>query len=118
MGKRIPSDTFPGVSWSVGDPVLYLSNPPGFPQENRRVYLDAPKTLNESALNDYGDPEIGTRIAQYEMAFRMQSAVPELTDVSKEPAIGYRSIRPDRANLGPTQTTACWRADWRSAECV
>jgi hypothetical protein len=70
---------------SVGDPVLYLSNPAGFPPENRRVYLDSLKTINEAKLEDYGDPEIGTRIAQYEMAFRMQSSVPDLVDLSKEP---------------------------------
>lgn len=77
---------FQGVKFrSVGDPVLYLSNPQGFPAENRRVYLDALKTINEENLQEYGDPEIATRIAQYEMAFRMQSSVPELTDLSREP---------------------------------
>jgi hypothetical protein len=77
---------FQGVKFrSVGDPVLYLSNPSGFPAENRRVYLDALKEINEIKLRDYGDPEIATRISQYEMAFRMQTSVPELTDISKEP---------------------------------
>ena len=78
---------YQGVKFrSVGDPVLYLSNPPGVTRDDRRGYLDALGQLNQAALDDYGDPEISTRIAQYEMAFRMQSSVPELTDLSKEPA--------------------------------
>ena len=77
---------YQGVKFrSVGDPVLYLSNPPGVTADDRRTYLDALGKLNQIALDDLGDPEIGTRIAQYEMAFRMQSSVPELTDLSKEP---------------------------------
>ena len=70
---------------SAGDPVLYLSNPAGFPAENRRVFLDALTELNQSKLSEFGDPETATRMAQYEMAFQMQSSVPELTDLSKEP---------------------------------
>ena len=77
---------FQGVKFrSVGDPVLYLSNPDGFPASNRRIYLDALKAINQEKHQDFGDPEIATRIAQYEMAFRMQASVPELTDLSKEP---------------------------------
>jgi hypothetical protein len=77
---------FQGVKFrSVGDPVLYLSNPAGFPAENRRAYLDALKEINEEKLRDYADPEISTRISQYEMAFRMQTSVPELVDLSTEP---------------------------------
>ncbi|MEX2263825.1 MAG: DUF1501 domain-containing protein [Bryobacteraceae bacterium] len=77
---------YQGVKFrSVGDPVLYLSDPPGFPRENRRRYLDVLAKLNRLKLEEFGDPEIATRIAQYEMAFRMQSSVPELTDLSKEP---------------------------------
>src|SRR3954447_8515024 len=56
---------------SVGDPVLYLSDPPGMVRENRRHFLDALGTLNQIKFQDQGDPEIATRIAQYEMAFRM-----------------------------------------------
>jgi hypothetical protein len=77
---------FQGVKFrSVGDPVLYLSNPPGFSRDLRRGYLDALGELNNMQLDDFGDPETSTRIAQYEMAFRMQASVPELTDLSKEP---------------------------------
>jgi uncharacterized protein (DUF1501 family) len=68
-----------------GDPVLYLSNPSGLDPALRRAMLDDLAMLNERKLREHGDPEIATRIAQYEMAFRMQTSVPELTDLSKEP---------------------------------
>ncbi|QDU40188.1 hypothetical protein Mal4_45430 [Maioricimonas rarisocia] len=74
-----------GVSLrSQGDPVLFLSNPPGVDQSARRQMLDALATLNERTYEQIGDPEINTRIAQYEMAYRMQSSVPELMDFSDE----------------------------------
>jgi len=67
-----------------GDPVLYLSDPPGVDRELRRRMLDGLAILNEQQLLRSGDPEISTRISQYEMAFRMQSSVPDLTDLSSE----------------------------------
>ena len=70
---------------SVGDPVLYLSNPDGVDQATRRTMLDGLAKLNEKRLAEQGDPEIAARIAQYEMAYRMQMSVPELADISKEP---------------------------------
>jgi hypothetical protein len=70
---------------SVGDPVLYLSNPPGVNAESRRNMLDGLAELNQQKLAEIGDPEINARIAQYEMAFRMQTSVPELVDISDEP---------------------------------
>jgi hypothetical protein len=77
---------YQGVKFrSVGDPVLYLSDPPGFVRDDRRVFLDTLRKLNQVNLDEFGDPEIATRISQYEMAFRMQTSVPELTDISKEP---------------------------------
>jgi len=77
---------YSGVSLrSKGDPVLYLSNPPGVAPTIRRRMLDALAQMNEKTLQQVGDPEIQVRIAQYEMAFRMQSSVPDLTDLSKEP---------------------------------
>ena len=86
-GSAFLPSRYQGVKFrSGGDPVLYLSNPPGFTQENRRTYLDALGALNQSAYDEFGDPEIKARTSQYEMAFRMQSSVPELTDISKEPA--------------------------------
>ena len=77
---------YQGVKFrSVGDPVLYLSDPAGISRERRRRFLDALGSLNKMQYEEYGDPEIVTRIAQYEMAFRMQRSVPELTDLSGEP---------------------------------
>ncbi len=76
---------FNGVALrSVGDPVLYLPNPPGVDRDDRRRMLDSLARLNSHRFEQIGDPEIQTRIAQYEMAFRMQESVPELTDFSKE----------------------------------
>ncbi|MEI6713016.1 MAG: DUF1501 domain-containing protein [Verrucomicrobiota bacterium] len=75
-----------GVSFrSKGDPILYINNPPGVPDAIRRKSLDGINALNQMNLDAIGDPETRTRIEQYEMAFRMQSSVPELTDLSKEP---------------------------------
>ena len=70
---------------SQGDPVLYLSNPPGVTGAARRRMLDTLTRINQLQYEAVGDPEIHTRIAQYELAFRMQSSVPELTDLSSEP---------------------------------
>ena len=69
---------------SAGDPVLYVKNPPGVLPRDRRAMLDALGELNQKSFERFGDPETETRIAQYEMAFRMQSSVPELTDLSGE----------------------------------
>jgi hypothetical protein len=92
---------FQGVKLrSVGDPVLYLSDPPGFTRENRRRYLDALGQLNQLKLEEFADPEIATRIAQYEMAFRMQSSVPELTDLSREPDHIFEHYGPDSRKPG------------------
>jgi len=70
---------------NTGDPVLYLPNPDGISTQQRRTMLDALNQLNARKFAQFGDPEIQTRISQYEMAFRMQRSVPELTDLSKEP---------------------------------
>jgi len=67
-----------------GDPVLFVKNPPGVESTDRRSMLDALGKLNQKTFERFGDPETQTRIAQYEMAFRMQSSVPELTDLGKE----------------------------------
>src|SRR5579871_3409946 len=69
---------------SSGDPVLYLSDPPGIDRELRRKILDGLAELNGQQLEQSGDPEIATRIQQYELAFKMQTSVPELTDLSQE----------------------------------
>jgi hypothetical protein len=75
-----------GVQFSSGDnPVLYLQDPEGMDKDARRKMLDKVSELNEIELKNFGDPEIATKIQQYEMAYRMQTAVPEILDVSKEP---------------------------------
>ncbi|MGI9239525.1 MAG: DUF1501 domain-containing protein [Verrucomicrobiales bacterium] len=75
-----------GVSFQPsGDPVLFLSNPAGVSRESRHKMLDLVTRLNRKHVEEVGDPEINTTIAQQEMAFRMQASVPELTDLSGEP---------------------------------
>ena len=78
-----------------GDPVLYLSNPAGVDRPMRRQMLDEIAALNQRDFEAFGDPETATRISQYEMAFRMQMSVPDLTDTSKEPQHVLDSYGPD-----------------------
>lgn len=75
-----------GVQFSSSEnPVLYLNNPESISKDDRRKMLDNINALNDEAYKEFGDPEITAKIQQYEMAFRMQTAVPEITDMSKEP---------------------------------
>ena len=83
-----------------GEPVLYLSNPEGVSQSLRRGLLDDLATLNDRQFQDFGDPEISSRIAQYEMAFRMQTSVPELTDFSDESEDTLKMYGPDVKEQG------------------
>lgn len=83
-----------------GDAVLYLSNPPGITAQTRRSTLDRLGALNRQHFDVVGDPEIQTRIAQYEMAFRMQTSVPELLEVSNEPKHVLDSYGPDVTRPG------------------
>jgi len=85
---------------TVGDPVLFLSNPKGIDGKVRRRMLDSLAQLNRKHLAEIGDPEIQTTIAQQEMAFRMQSSVPELTDISKEPKKVLEMYGPEVNKLG------------------
>lgn len=78
---------FGGVQFrNAGDPVLFVSNPPGVSGQTRRQLLDATNELNQMALDSIGDPAIAAQIENYELAFRMQTSVPELTDLSQETA--------------------------------
>ncbi|MBX3420553.1 MAG: DUF1501 domain-containing protein [Pirellulaceae bacterium] len=87
---------FNGVALrSAGDPVLYLPNPPGVDSQHRRRMLDSLARLNQYRFEEIGDPEIQTRIAQYEMAFRMQHSVPELTNFADESAETLEMYGPD-----------------------
>jgi hypothetical protein len=90
----LPSDHAGVALRSVGDPVLYLKNPAGVDEDARRVMLNGVRRLNELTLKEVGDPETQARIQQFEMAFRMQRSVPELTDLESEPA-------PVRSLYGP-----------------
>lgn len=85
-----------GVQFSSGEnPVLYLNNPDGISKMDRRSMLDTISSLNTSSLEEFGDPEIHAKIQQYEMAFRMQTAVPEITDMSKESESIIKLYGPD-----------------------
>ena len=96
----LPSE-YQGVKFlSTGDPVLYLSNPPGVDDSARRRFLDDLGRLNRQDLAQFGDPETTTRIAQYEMAYRMQASVPELTDLSDEPDSVFERYGPDSRTPG------------------
>ena len=85
---------------SAGDPVLFLSDPPGIDRGLRRAMLDGLAALNDRQLHLTGDPEIATRIAQYEMAFGMQASVPELTDVSGEAETTFAAYGDDARKPG------------------
>ena len=85
---------------TVGDPILYVSNPKGMSRDVRRRSLDALKTLNELELKEFGDPETLARINQYELAFRMQMSIPEVTDLSKEPKHIFEEYGKDAKNPG------------------
>ncbi len=92
---------YQGVRLNSGkDPVLYLSNPEGLTQDRRRAMLDDLAALNKQKLADYQDPEIQTRIDQFEMAFRMQTSVPELADLSQEPAHVFERYGPEAKKPG------------------
>jgi len=100
-GSGFLPSKYQGVKFrSVGDPVLYLSNPPGFDEKDRRRFLDALGKLDQINMQSFGDPEITTRVSQYEMAFRMQTSVPELTDLSKEPAQTFELYGDDAKKPG------------------
>ena len=96
----LPSN-YQGVKFRAGtDPVLFLNDPEGITPSTRKNILDLSGQLNAKRAAELGDPEIETRIAQYEMAFRMQSSVPELTDLSKEPESTFSLYGPESRKPG------------------
>ncbi|HEY3838302.1 MAG TPA: DUF1501 domain-containing protein [Bryobacteraceae bacterium] len=100
-GSGFLPSKYQGVKFRAGgDPVLYLSNPPGVDSGMRRRYLDDLAQLNQANLHEYNDPEIATRISQYEMAFKMQTSVPELTDLSKESPRTFELYGPESKKPG------------------
>ena len=100
-GSGFLPSKYQGVKFrSGGDPVLYLSNPSGITREMRRGWLDDLARLNQMKLEQQGDPEIQTRISQYEMGFKMQASVPELTDLSGESKATLDMYGPDVTERG------------------
>ena len=100
-GSGFLPSKYQGVKFRAGgDPVLYLSNPPGVDPAMRRRDLDDLAEMNQANLQEYHDPEITTQISQYEMAFKMQTSVPELTDLSKESERTFELYGPDSKKPG------------------
>ncbi len=100
-GSGFLPSRYQGVQFRSGkDAVLYLANPEGIPQRSRELMLGRLKELHEAQMQSSGDAEINTRISQYEMAFRMQSSVPETVDLSKEPAHVLDMYGPDARRSG------------------
>ncbi len=100
-GSGFLPSKYQGVKFrAIGDPVLNLSNPPGIDERARRRMLDDLSALNQLKLGEFGDPEIATRIAQYELAYRMQSSVPELTNVADEPERTFERYGPESRTPG------------------
>jgi hypothetical protein len=96
-----------GVAFrSAGDPILHINNPPGVSTDVRRRGLDALRQLNEMNFNLVGDPETHTRIQQYELAFRMQASVPDLTNVGSEPESTYKLYGDEAKKPGSFAYTA------------
>jgi hypothetical protein len=96
-----------GVSLrTAGDPILFINNPQGVNEKIRRQTLDGLKALNEINFRTVGDPETHTRISQYELAFRMQSSVPELSEITGEPESTYQLYGEDAKKPGTFANTA------------
>jgi len=116
-GNGFLPSVYQGVQCRTGgDPVLYLSDPEGMDRSLRRLSLDALRDLNELQKDTLGNPETATRIAQYEMAFRMQVVVPELLDVSREPSRVLEDYGAHPAQPA-SRTTACSRVAWSRKVC-
>jgi hypothetical protein len=101
-GSGFLPTTYQGVPFrSGGDPVVNLGNPKGVTADGQRQVLDAVRDLNAERLDATGDPEIATRIAQYEMAYRMQSSAPELMDIAREtkPTLEAYGAEPGKASF-------------------
>jgi hypothetical protein len=99
--------THAGVSLrTAGDPILYINDPPGVSRDVRRASLDGVNALNELNYQQLGDPQTQTRIQQYELAYRMQASVPELTDIASEPESTYKLYGDEAKKPGTFANTA------------
>ncbi|MEM9159627.1 MAG: DUF1501 domain-containing protein [Verrucomicrobiota bacterium] len=100
-GSGFLPTTHQGVKFrGMGDPVLYLNDPHGVDRKIRRKMLDDLNTINQEHFEEFGDPEISTRIAQYELAYRMQMSVPDLTNLDDEPENTFKAYGPDARRKG------------------
>lgn len=100
-GSGFLPTTHQGVKFrGVGDPVLYIKDPQGISRVMRRDMLDNLNAINQIKLDDFGDPEIATRIAQYELAYKMQMSVPQLTDMTDEPESTFEAYGPESKKKG------------------
>ncbi len=117
FGSGFLPSVYQGVQCrSKGDPVLYSSNPPGMNRDMRRMSLDALRDLNEMQAAELGHPETLTRISQYELAFRMQTSVPEVMDISQESQRHWTTtVRRPAHPAWPT--TVCWPDVWSNRAC-
>ena len=106
-----------GVQLEQGDPVHYVRNPPGVSIRRQRALVDTIQALNQHRNQLVDNPEIETRIAAYEMAFRMQTSVPELMDVSGEPQHVLDMYGAVSRATARTRPTVCWRVGSPSAAC-
>jgi hypothetical protein len=97
---------------STGEPILFLGNPPGVDAAGRRRMLDGLAELNQHQFDAIADPETQARIAQYEMAFKMQTSVPDLVDVSKESPQTLAMYGPTFRSPGRSPRAACWPGGW------
>ncbi len=96
-----------GVTFrTAGDPILYINDPPGVPRDVRRVSLDGVNALNQLNYQQFGDPQTRTRIQQYELAYRMQASVPELTDLGSESEATYKLYGEEARKPGTFANTA------------
>jgi hypothetical protein len=100
-GSGFLPSSYQGIRFRSGsDPVLYLKDPDGITRDTRRAMLDGLEQLNRMRYDDYGDPEIETRISQFEMAYRMQASIPELMDLSREPQSTFELYGEDARKPG------------------
>jgi hypothetical protein len=115
-GSAFLPSSHQGVAFrSAGDPVLYLSNPPGVDGATRREMLDSLQALNRQRQAVAGDPETAARVTQYEMAYRMQASVPELIDLAREPESTFQLYGDEAGVPAATRPTAFWPGGWSNA---
>jgi len=118
-GSGFLPSRYQGVKLRAGaEPVLYLKDPPGLDRAGRRDWLDTLNALNARRLHQVQDPEISARMAQYEMAYRMQASMPGLMDLSKEPESTFQLYGESARQPGSMRPIVSWPGAWQSAACA